>query len=380
MSGFEEMLRDVLFEMLHRRALAVLHPETQRPLSEQDITQACQAGGRLVISFVSPDCQAERLRELLVEMLRRHALVVLHPKTGGPLSEQDIAQASQAGGQLVVSLVPAGCQKNVRYMQRMVRLVELGIVTAEELPDFLEPALHLVAYAMASDWVSAIREALSHLAELNAGGPTALTDCRKAEAVQQVRALVEAPLARCDTARGKIRRTREALWNAWHEYACVCCMTSQPKLMLEANETRVSEQDAVALLNLLSEHYACPLPKVTWGRGRRAWARSKEHRIHLPRAGRRLNVGTVLHELAHLMAPPGDPAGPSGRRRVHGPEFAKALDRLLVVSSPAWMNGKFNYEQTMWLIMTTHEGLKMKGRARREYRRREYHHEHQRQE
>ena len=158
---------------------------------------------------------------------------------------------------------------------------------------------------------------------------------------------------------------------AGYEYACVCRMTSQPRLRLEAGETPVSEEDAVALLNLLSEHYACPHPKVTWGRGRRSWARPKEHRIHLSRR-RRLNVGTVLHELAHLIAPSRDP-GPSGGRWVrHGPEFVKALDGLLVVSAPAWMTGKFNYEQTMWVIATTHESLKMKGSARKEYRRRDY--------
>jgi hypothetical protein len=252
----------------------------------------------------------------------------------------------------------------------MVRVVERGIFTAEELPDLLEPPLYLLTYAMAPDWVSALREALSHLAGLNAGESAAAIDCRKAEAVQRIRALVEAPLAQCDTARSKNQRARKALWNAWHEYACVCCMTSQPRLMLEAHETRVSEEDAVTLLSLLSEHYACPLPEVTWGSGGRSWARPKKHRIRLSR-NRRLNAGTVLHELAHLMAPPGDP-GPSRRRRVHGPEFVRTLDDLLVVSSPVWMTGEFNCEQTMWWIATAHEDWKMKGRARKEYRRRDY--------
>lgn len=376
MSGFEDILRDVLIDMLYRHVLVILHPETKRLLSDQDISQTCQAGGRLVVSLVSPDCQAEMLHDVLIEMLRRHTLVVLHPATGKLFSEQDIAQACQAGGRCEVSLVPADCQKRVRDMWRVLRLFARAIITAEEFVSQLEALLYLITYAMAPDWVGAIRNALARLADLYAGEPTAAMDSEKAEVVERLRALVDAPLAKCDKARSTVRQTREALWITGSEYACVCCMTSQPKLRLEARNTPVSEEDAVALLNLLSEHYACPLPTVTWGKCRRSWARPKERRIHLRRASLGLDVGTVLHELAHLIAPPRDP-GPSGRRRVHGPDFVEALDRLLVVSAPVWTTGKFNYEQTMWFIASTHERLKKEGLARKEYRRREYQHERQ---
>ncbi len=364
----EEKLRDVLLEMRRRHAVTVSHRETGELFSEQDVAQACQTGGRFAVSLVRADAQEGMLRDVLLEGLRRRILVVLHRKTGGLFSENDIEQICRTGGRFVVSLVPTGCRDNVRHMQRMVRCFERGIWTVEELPGVLEPALYLIAHAMAPEWLSAIRAALSHLAELNAGESMTLVDCRKAEAVQQIRTLVEAPVIRCDTLRSMNRSVREALWIGWYEYACVCCMTSQPRLMLEARETCISEEDAMALLNLLAEHYAFPPPKVTWGSGRRAWARPKEHRIHLSRR-RRLNVGTVLHELAHLMATSTDRTS-SGRRRVHTPNFVRALDQLLSVSSSLWMTGKFNYEQTMWVIATTHENSKMTGTARKEYRRR----------
>ena len=218
MSGFEEMLRNVLLEMLRRRALVVLHPETGKPFSELDVVEECRDGGRFVISLVPADSQNEMLRNVLFEMLRRRALVVLHPETGGLFSEQDVAQMCHAGGRFIVSQVPAGCRDHVKHMQRMVRVVARGVFTAEELPDLLEPPLLLLTPVMAADWASAIRESLSHLEKLNASESTLLIDCRKTEAVQRIRALAEAPLAQCGTDR---TRRGAVVWLAMNTPASV---------------------------------------------------------------------------------------------------------------------------------------------------------------
>jgi len=140
------------------------------------------------------------------------------------------------------------------------------------------------------------------------------------------------------------KRVRKAIRNARYEYDCVCRMTSQPRLMLEARETCICEADAIALLELLAEYCGCPAPKVTWGR--RAWARRKDWRVHLCRSPVRLHVGVVVHEFAHLVACRDD-GERSKRLRHHGPAFAEALDRLLLVSAPVWRTRRFNYERTL---------------------------------
>ena len=131
--------------------------------------------------------------------------------------------------------------------------------------------------------------------------------------------------------RGDIEpRWRNAL-RIKYEYSCVAATTSRPALMLEACMTGIGNQDAVALLELLAEICGCPTPKVTWGK--RAWAKSKEWRIHLPQVGD-MDVETVVHEFAHLLAE--IDALEEATHQPHGGRFVMTLDRLLLESWPVW--------------------------------------------
>lgn len=140
-----------------------------------------------------------------------------------------------------------------------------------------------------------------------------------------------------------ILRSRKALREVGHEYASVARATSQPLLLIEAHETSMSKQDAEALLEILAEDCGRTRPKVTWGK--RAWARPERNHIQLPQSGHDLNVGTVVHEFAHLVAP--EAPRVAGRRRHHDAGFVAALDKLLAASYSLWTTDAFDLEASL---------------------------------
>jgi hypothetical protein len=151
---------------------------------------------------------------------------------------------------------------------------------------------------------------------------------------------------------------RTTLRKGGHEYACVCRATRDPRLLLEAKLTKIKEADAAALLELLAEQHGCEAPNVTWGK--RGWAKPRRRRIHLPKSPD-LSVGTVVHEFAHLVAPP--TGGPRPFRH-HGPTFVENLDRLLVISHPLWQRKKLNLDFFMETTALIYDEMVAQGRRR----------------
>lgn len=119
------------------------------------------------------------------------------------------------------------------------------------------------------------------------------------------------------------------------EYLCVAQTTTRPALLVEADQTPLDRATALALIELLAEHCAVARPRVTFGK--RAWARPSENRLHLRRQG--LNARIVVHEFAHLTAPP---VRKNGRNVNHGPDFVAELDRLVVCSVGLWRSKRFD--------------------------------------
>lgn len=85
----------------------------------------------------------------------------------------------------------------------------------------------------------------------------------------------------------------------------------------------ITEQQARNLIEMVCERRKVKVPTLRWLTGRRFQRRRATYfglrcQIVIYKAGR--NRGTVLHELAHHIAP-------SGAK--HGPAFARALEGLL---------------------------------------------------
>jgi hypothetical protein len=122
----------------------------------------------------------------------------------------------------------------------------------------------------------------------------------------------------------------------WAEYDHVLERSSAPETLIKLHETPCTEQEAIAILHWLDTQRArrlfrdAPLPMRLYFMGYRGRAGMKirqgkaHHHMSLPsgavNGGRRLRVGLVLHEYAHLVAPSGEK---------HGKIFVDILDDLV---------------------------------------------------
>ena len=137
--------------------------------------------------------------------------------------------------------------------------------------------------------------------------------------------------------------------NGFHEYSCVKKHTCVPKLMKEAYSLPIDKGQALAIIVILHEEWGDSLsvpsryrlgnrfPKIIWNR-KNGNARGGYYRMNdmitmrpfLKLPEKRLTVGLLLHEYAHVITIYHEIANRKRRIPKHGPIFRGTFDYLLM--------------------------------------------------